>query len=111
MGYRSEVAISFDEHHAKILEKICSQDKDFEEFVREGQERIETGVNRNYSSLRYSYIKWYDSYDEVSKMDNFLEQIDEESYHFIRLGEDFDDTETRGYLDSGLYINRSIEQW
>ena len=44
-------------------------------------------------------------------MDNFLEQIDEESYHFIRLGEDFDDTETRGYFESGLYINRSIEQW
>lgn len=105
MGYRSDVAIVFDDHHAKILEAICGHDLDLNEFVGYAIR------DNDFRSLRFEGVKWYEGYPEVDKMDSFLERIDEESFHFIRLGEETEDTETKGYFESGLYINRSIEQW
>jgi len=105
MGYRSDLAIEFDDHHAKILKILCSQDGELKQFIEYGI------MDNDFRTLRFESVKWYEGYPEIDKMEKFLNEIEEESFHFIRLGEDFQDTETKGYLDSGMYINRSIEKW
>jgi hypothetical protein len=58
-------------------------------------------------------IKWYDSYPDIQKFTNFLEEVREleYEYEFIRLGEDMDDIEEDSTGDSQgfLYVSRSIE--
>ena len=105
MGYRSQVGVELNRHAAKVLGALCGHSEELKDLVQEGM----GPPGREYNSLRFDHIKWYESYKEIELFDTFLNNLPEDSYHFIRLGEDFDDTETRGYFDSGMYINRSIE--
>ena len=58
-------------------------------------------------------VKWYESYPEVAKFTQFLQQVHELEYEFefIRLGEEDDDVEADSSGDSEgyLYVSRSIE--
>ena len=44
----------------------------------------------------WEYLKWYDSYDDVKFVKTLLNDLDEEDYLFIRVGEADDDTEIHG---------------
>jgi hypothetical protein len=51
-------------------------------------------------------IKWYLDYDNVSFIENFLQDLDEEEYLFIRIGASDDDTEIRGgFFDNPFSMN------
>ena len=58
-------------------------------------------------------VKWYDSYPEVEKFVQFLNDVAGlgYEYEFIRLGEEDDDVEDdrTGDANGYMYINRSIE--
>jgi len=59
----------------------------------------------------WSDIKWYDSYDEISKFQRLITDLESDDYHFLRLGENNDDTEELGgYWDNPFdtSISRSL---
>ena len=127
MGYRSEVILAVD---AKIVpalmaafakceqtQKMCTQDTD--------------NLDTNYDGegnwlMRWDHIKWYDSYPEVAMIVKFIEGLEcedlsefglkddddaadySELFKFVRIGEDMDDNETRGYGFENIYVVRSI---
>lgn len=40
--------------------------------------------------------RWYNEFDEIAFVEEFMDNLPHEDFLFIRLGEDYDDIETRG---------------
>ena len=69
--------------------------------------------------FRWGHIKWYDSFEEVSAIQDFIEwcegeqiEVDgkqvsaDEYYRFVRIGEEMDDNEVQGW-GFDIHIERS----
>ena len=55
--------------------------------------------------------KWYDEFDEIAFVGKLMDNLPHEDFLFIRLGEDYDDIETRGSFCGkpfGMYVERKI---
>ena len=55
--------------------------------------------------------KWYDEFDEIAFVGEFMNNLPHEDFLFIRIGEDYDDIETRGSFCGkpfGMYVERKI---
>ena len=55
--------------------------------------------------------KWYDEFDEVAFVAKLMDSLPDEDFRLIRLGEDYDDIETRGNFRGkpfGMYVERKI---
>ena len=123
MGYRSEVILvvgkevmpQFLVTLAKSRETrvLCYNDTD--KYI---QNHEEEGTCLFY----WGHIKWYDSFEEVQAIEDFLdwcecERVDvdgkdtdaDQFVQFIRIGEELDDMEARGYGYYNVGINRSID--
>lgn len=46
----------------------------------------------------WNAIKWYDDFEDIVFIENLIQELNEQDYLFIRIGEDSDDTEVRGYF-------------
>ena len=122
MGYRSEVAFKCTPEAHNILLSAAEMNKHLKELLLECEnveivngEFGDPDLKRDTDGAYYwSYVKWYESYSDVSAFESIMDLLDEMAldgeYGFIRLGEDFDDHELRGDPgEFGMYINRSIE--
>lgn len=56
-------------------------------------------------------IKWYESYEEIQVAIAWMQTLDEENYHFSRLGEEYGDYESEGEYDDSIYVNHSFERY
>jgi len=132
MGYRSEVVLyvgpevmpQFMVTMAKCQEarKLCFGDAD--QMVKD------YGDVKGSFLFKWGWLKWYDSFECVSAIEDFMDWCDGEDiptdeqnadgetltqhaaefYKFIRIGEEMDDSEQRGDAFWGdICINRSIE--
>lgn len=115
MGYRSDVhllvskkallALSLHGHNTSCLQEAREENfdrDDYEYYVWEG-------------------VKWYSSFSDVAAIENLMDTMDElesspankpwEGYYgFIRLGEDMNDTESRGTPEElDMYVSRTVE--
>ena len=124
MGYRSEVCIGFtdaagrlfktmldhlpDDHEVRDLVKDAEQN--FTQNILDKAAPLSTERLSDYEGkLYWNYVKWYQRFDDVGFIEDFLSAIPDEDYRFVRIGEDQDDSENRGeYYDAEIYINRSI---
>ena len=55
--------------------------------------------------------RWYNEFDEIAFVEEFMDNLPHEDFLFIRLGEDYDDIETRGSFRGkpfGTYVERKI---
>ena len=55
--------------------------------------------------------KWYAEFDEVPFVATLMDSLPDKDFLFIRLGEDYDDIETRGSFCGkpfGMYVERKI---
>lgn len=55
--------------------------------------------------------KWYDEFDEIAFVGKFMDNLPHEDFLFIRIGEDYDDIETRGSFCGkpfGMYLTKKI---
>ena len=95
---------------SEVRELVKDADHNFSVNLLDKTAPLATDAGADYEGkLYWDYVKWYDGYDEVGFIEEFLESIPDEDYRFIRLGEDSDDNEERGeYFDSDIYISRSI---
>lgn len=104
MGYRSEVVVKFSEKASEVVKGFYKMDKQIKELIDAAD------FCDDFSSIHWTYIKWYDSYEDITAFMDMLDQIGDENYGMIRLGDDFDDMEYYGDPPSfDMYVNRSIE--
>ena len=114
MGYRSDVGFACDPIIKQVVETMAEWDIEFKELLQCGEDLSCDDFGR----WRFESVKWYDSFPDVQIVENIMTMCDNvdtsglsyETYGFIRLGEDHDDSETRGDTCAfDLYINRSID--
>ena len=114
MGYRSEACLVLDGESKIILQKLC----EVSEIVKSLVDRVDDSAGwddisaDNDCKLSWSHIKWNCYNIDIRHIEDFIECLPGESFHFLRIGEDNEDIEERGfYTDSGIYIHRSIQGW
>jgi hypothetical protein len=106
MGYRSEVGLCLAgpaqaKLEAGLLRLGSGEGTDSAENGKLILELFELATLRKdeasgASAYHWPSLKWYPDYPEVVFVENFLAQLDEGDYYFIRLGESDDDSEFRG---------------
>ena len=130
MGYRSEVGIILSAEAYELL--VCELEKErvdrilnnnrpeaFRETLELLDEMEEDGKpNLPERStdiiLYYSWIKWYDSYDEINFIERMLDMMEERdlAYSFLRIGEENPDIDARYNRSEDLcidmYASRSV---
>ena len=127
MGYRSEVVLAI---HAKIVPALMAAFDKCEETQKLCTQHTDH-LDTNYDGegnwlMRWDHIKWYDSYPEIEMINNLVEAMECDDleefgikhddndreygdlYKFVRIGEEMDDSEQRGYGFENIYISRSI---
>tara|TARA_B100000700_G_C14902068_1_gene787871 strand:- start:323 stop:661 length:339 start_codon:yes stop_codon:yes gene_type:complete len=112
MGYRSQVAIELEVKEKEILKTAIKYDENLKEIVDWAETKDNWDKKHPDLSciLSWDFIKWYEGNAYIDAMMSFLSHIDDESYKFIRVGEDFDDVEVSGCLWGRLDITREL-QW
>ena len=108
MSYISEVVVRFSDNATKVVKKFYELDKQIKEII----ENSENCYDFNHiSCIHWNEIRWYEDTDEaVIAFMHMLDQIGDENYGMIRVGDEFDDVEYYGNTcDFEMYVNRSIE--
>jgi len=117
MGYVSEVALALTETGAKVMrQRLMSPAVSQEQ--RELVEELLSATDRHYKDSRsgselwyWQWLKWYNDFLDVSFMESLLQDMNHEDYRFIRIGEDFEDTEILGGFwenPFGMDLSRQI---
>ena len=96
MGYRSDVALVLSKEAAALLKKRLEAATPDERYLLDNPDRYEVDGKTEEALWRWHYVKWYEEFDEVAFIDNFLKELSDDDYLFVRLGENFDDIELRG---------------
>lgn len=116
MGYRSEVALCLTRCGKldldKMLEKVSRKTRDNVCDLLANSDRHLTDSKTASELWFWDWIKWYQDSPEITFMEELLNRLDRESFLFIRIGEDPDDSEVKGiYWENpfGLDFSRSIE--
>ena len=108
MGYRSEVVVKFSDNAVKVVKKFYELDKQIKELIDASEsDRTWEGIN----AIHWDWIKWYEDDDEaIMAFMDMLDQLGDENYGMIRLGEESDDVGYYGCPSNfDMYVNRSIE--
>ena len=124
MGYRSEVVLAIAPEVAPAFMALCAQTPELHTLCFKENDHLESGVdNKGDYLFQWDHIKWYPSYPEVEALEAFMDALEsddlseygekgERDWHqyfkFVRIGEDLDDTDQRGYGFDNICINRSI---
>lgn len=110
MGYYSDVKLALP---TSIYQKMCSKAKthqDSNEIMRL-LSGAEVSLIKEYDTviLYWKSYKWSDIYPEVTFIMNFTNELDDDDYNMIIVGEKVDDIEVRGCMDEPyLYVVRKI---
>ena len=108
MGYRSEVVVKFSDNAVKVVKKFYELDKQIKQLIDDSENS--TGWEQ-IQALHWDWIKWYDDDEDIMAFIDMLDQIGDENYGMIRLGEQNDDMECYGNTDKfDMYVERNI-QW
>ena len=121
MGYRSEVILAVGpEVMPQFMVTMAKSPEARKMCFAEADEMIKDYCDIKGAFLfRWDHIKWYDSFEEVEAIQDFIqwcedEQIEvdgkqvnaDEYYRFVRIGEEMDDNETQGW-GFDIHIERS----
>lgn len=103
MGYYSDVALAL---KGDTLEKFKNKLAKLPEETRKDIMPLFDYADKHLSEEEaecwfWKDIKWYvgwpKDFPDVDFVDKFLEQADGEEVYFVRIGEEYDDNEIRGY--------------
>lgn len=106
MGYRSEVGLALTKNGVEILQRRLAAP----EIGAEARQRIEEffqyadkharDKENGHEAWYWDYLKWYtedpENYPEVDFIEQLMAELEDEDFRFLRVGEDYDDTEVRG---------------
>jgi len=109
MGYRSEVVLAVNSDAYAVLTTVLARGGEFFNLFKEASTEPYDGDATVYS---WEDIKWYPNYPAIQAVEDFMSRLEledmEDSFRFVRVGEDNDDTEQRGN-GFPIYIKKSIE--
>ena len=108
MGYRSEVVVKFSDNAVKVVKKFYELDKQIKELIDDSENS--TGWEQ-IQALHWDWIKWYDDDEAIMAFIDMLDQIGDENFGMIRLGEESNDVGYYGCPHNfDMYVERNI-QW
>ena len=121
MGYRSEVVLAV---HKQVMGKflqLIGQNDEMKTMCFSDAEVTEDYNGDGNFLFRWSGIKWYDSFEEVQAIEDFLDwceceelELDDgihsamDFVRFVRIGEEMDDVVERGMGFWSVGVRRSI---
>ena len=127
MGYRSEAILVIDAEIVPALMVAFAKCEETQKLCTQHVDNLDTDYDGKGNWLmRWDHIKWYDSFPEIEMLNKLIEamesdELDEfgipsnddapissEMFRFVRIGEDMDDNEVRGYGFDNIYISRGI---
>ena len=121
MGYRSQVVLAIGE--ALIPQFMVTMAKSPQARALcfgDGEPQRDFQGEKGSLFFVWEGIKWYDSYEEIQAIEDFInwaedkleiagKEIDgDDHFRFVRIGEEYEDIETRGY-GFDIHPVRSIE--
>ena len=134
MGYRSEVVLVVGKEVMPQFMVTMAKSPDARALCFGEARRQEDYEEKGNMLFSWFDIKWYDSYEGVAAIGDFLDWCDsedvpvsdeqkaqdksptpvthvdgDECYRFVRIGEEIDDTEERGSGFWDVYVSRTIE--
>ena len=123
MGYRSEVILVVGKEVMPQFMVTMAKCREARAMCWDGTtERVKDYAEEGSILFRWSDVKWYDSYEEVQAIEDFMDwcegeniKVDGDEQHainffrFVRLGEETDDTEVRGMGFWDVGVARKIE--
>ncbi len=115
MGYRSEVVLAISPEAASAFMALCAKKPEVMQLCHDA-DVFKSGYEQpgDYF-MHWSSIKWYEDYTDIAALQEFIEHLESddltefgekdmpgtsqwhECFKFIRLGEDPDDYDQRGY--------------
>lgn len=121
MGYVSEVALALTRQGAETMRRklaspeISQKAKESIQDFLDHADKCAKDKESGHEAWSWEYLKWYrdepEYYPEVDFIDKLMAELEEEDFRFIRIGEDYDDTEVRGLFCENpfdLELGRSI---
>ena len=106
MGYRSEVGLALTRLGAETLENRLASpgiEEEDRQRIREFLDHADKHAKDEeigHEAWYWDYLKWYTDdpvhFPEVDFIEKLLAELAYEDFRFIRIGEDYDDTEMRG---------------
>ena len=102
MGYYSDTALALTDKGVDTLNKKLATPKTSEETRKEVQDLLSqadshyTDSNSGAAVWHWDWSKWYSDFPEVAFVESLMNEMNDEDYRFIRIGEDYDATEVRG---------------
>ena len=124
MGYRSQVVLAIGKEiqpHFMAALSVCNAATVlvFNDANRFDRDYYQDGSG--HWLLHWDAIKWHDSYEDIGTIQKFVEATVDDCYElgeddgdssehikFVRVGEDIDDIEHRGYGFDDVYASTSI---
>ena len=131
MGYRSEVVLAIAPEAASAFMALCAKEPKVLELCQEADQFVSGRDQEGDWFMYWSGIKWYDAYEDVAALSQFIEMLDSDNltdygeperpkrddgtddqwgeyFKFIRLGEDLDDTTDQGWAFPDICIQRTL---
>tara|TARA_R100001198_G_C5054431_1_gene108731 strand:+ start:107 stop:487 length:381 start_codon:yes stop_codon:yes gene_type:complete len=125
MGYRSEVVLVVGKEVMPQFMVTMAKSPDARSLCFAEATRHEDYEEKGNMLFAWDCIKWYDSYEEIRAIEDFLDWCDsedvpsqdakgervsgDECYRFVRIGEEVEDIEERGSGFWDVGVRRSIE--
>ena len=125
MGYRSEVVLVVGKEVMPQFMVTMAKSPDARALCFAEATRHEDYEEKGNMLFAWDCIKWYDSYEEIRAIEDFLDWCDsedvpsqdakgervdgDECYRFVRIGEEVEDIEERGSGFWDVGVRRSIE--
>ena len=105
MGYYSDVAIALTENGIKIFnQKLTSSDTIIQNDVSrllDHAKQHRCDAETKSECWLWQDVKWFagdlECYQDICFIESVLDELDENDYYFVRIGEDMDDNEIRGF--------------
>jgi len=124
MGYRSEVVFAVSEEVIPALMCLFAKKPEVQKLCTEYSE-LDTDYQDGWL-MRWDHIKWYGSDTVINDLVNFIEALESDDlsdygldiddfadgwyrhFKFIRIGEEYEDIESKGYGFDDIQLNRAI---
>lgn len=115
MGYYSEVALVFTAKGAETMRSMVNEQQPgmalrTRNFLEEAMYAVDSESLAEF--FHWDSVKWYLMFEEIACINSVMEELDDEDFLFIRIGEDFEDLEIQGrYWENpfNLDVVRTVE--